>query len=501
MSANNSALNAFKAYYAKIEDLRQAAKLLGWDQNVYMPSGAAEARGQQLATLNSLIHEMTTSQNMKDLLESAQKEQQASSSDNAIMLQRAQRKLDKASKLPSEFVEALTKQRAKASSVWVKARQTNDFKMFEPELTKMFELVRKQADYLGFDDHPYDALHDLYEMGSSVAQLRTMFAELRNESVELLKDIAAAPQLDDSLIQQAFDIAKQQELSLDVAERLGFDFEHGRLDSTVHPFAQDVSKYDVRITTRYWPKFLNAGLFGTMHEAGHGMYEQGISEAYYHTPLGEAVSLGMHESQSRLWENLVGRSYGFWEGYYPSLQARFPEQLGQAPLNDFYAAINKVEPSLIRVEADEVTYNLHILIRFELELALLEDSLSVAELPEAWNEKYQQYLGITPPNNSEGCLQDIHWSEALIGYFPTYTLGNLMSVQLFEAAKNAEPTIDADMKTGDFSKLFAWLRANIHEQGSKFEPKALIQNATQKELSAKPYINYLNTKFRALYKI
>ncbi|MCA9837727.1 MAG: carboxypeptidase M32 [Trueperaceae bacterium] len=494
-----SQLDEFKAYYGRVEDLKQSLNLLSWDQHVYMPQGAAETRAQQLSTLSSLIHEYTTSQQMKDLLAQLARQHYAEDSDEGRLLARAQRSVDQASKLPAEFVETLSRQRSKTAHVWLKARAENNFKLFEKELAKIYDLVRQQADYLGYETHPYDALHDQYEMGSTVAALKPMFAELREETVELLKALGTAEQIDDALMHKAYDTEKQRQVSEEVARRIGFDFEHGRLDPTVHPFAQDISKYDVRITTKYVENWFASSLFGTMHEAGHGMYEQGIADAYHRGPLGAAVSLGVHESQSRLYENLVGRSYAFWQGYYPRLQAHFPAQLSDTSLDDFYRAINKVEPSLIRIEADEVTYNLHILIRFELELVLLEGSLKVAELPEAWNEKYEAYLGITPPSDALGCLQDVHWSEALVGYFPTYTLGNLMSVQLFEAAKRAHPGIEADMVQGDFTKLLSWLRDTIHQHGSKYTPAELVQKATGQALTAKPYISYLNSKFRALY--
>ncbi len=496
-----SKLAEFKAFYGRIEDLKQSSSLLSWDQNVYMPEGAHETRAQQLATLNSVIHELMTSNRMKDFLAALSKENFAEESDEGRLLARASRNVEQASKLPAEFVETLTLQRSRAVSTWLKARAQNNFKLFEEDLTKIFDLVRQQADYLGYDSHPYDALHDQYEMGSTVAELKPMFAELREETVKLLKVLGEAKQIDNGLMHQAYSIDRQREVSEDVARLIGYDFQHGRLDPTVHPFAQDISKYDVRITTKYMENWFASSFFGTIHEVGHALYEQGIADKYHRTPLGTAVSLGVHESQSRLYENMVGRSQSFWQGYYPSLQKHFPENLAEVSLADFYRAINKVEPSLIRIEADEVTYNMHILVRFELELALLEGNLKVADLPEAWNEKYQRYLGITPPNDAQGCLQDVHWSEGIIGYFPTYTLGNLMSVQLFEAAQRAYPNIVEDMKKGEFDNLLGWLRETIHQHGSKYTPAELVTKATGQALTAKPYIQYLNQKFKSVYGI
>ena len=305
----------------------------------------------------------------------------------------------------------------------------------------------------------------------------------------------------DAPLRQAFPEAEQEAFAVGIIRAFGYDFDHGRLDRTVHPFATSLSKYDVRITTRYVANFLSPALFGTLHEAGHAMYEQGISSAYDRSPLGTAVSLGIHESQSRLWENLVGRSNGFWCWAYPQLQETFPAQLGTTSQDDFYGAINRVSPSLIRVEADEVTYNLHIMVRFELELALIEGTLKAADLPEAWNAKYEDYLGVTPPDDAHGCLQDIHWSLGMFGYFPTYTLGNLISVQLFEAAKAAHPELDQDIQNGHFDKLLGWLRENIHQHGSRYEPAELLERATGSGLDAGPYIRYLKEKFGTLYGI
>ncbi len=511
-------MKRLKAELAVLEDLSQAQSLLSWDQNTYMPDGAATARAQQMATLSKLSHERLTNPSVREMLstlesaapskdstESGAEDDAESASDkedDAALLEVTRRNVARAVKLPSDFVEDFTKARSAGQQAWIRARANADFALFAPHLDKILDFARRQADYLGYDDHPYDALHDLYERGSSTAKVRTVFAELRDATVPLVKDVVEKGRdIDDSSVHQPFGEALQEQFGTEVVKSFGYDFEHGRLDRTVHPFATGISKYDVRITTRYQPDFLNPALFGTMHEAGHAMYEQGIASRYDRSPLGNAVSLGIHESQSRLWENLVGRSYGFWEFYYPRLQEVFPAQLGEVSLDDFYAAINKLEPSLIRVEADEVTYNLHVMVRFELELALLEGSLSVQDLPDAWNAKYEDYLGLTPPDNAQGCLQDIHWSFGAIGYFPTYTLGNIMSVQLFEAAKRAHPELEKEIRQGTFTTLLGWLRGTIHQHGSKYEPSDLLQRAVGGELDAKPYINYLNTKFRSLYGV
>ena len=495
------ALSELKAHQAVVSDLAQAQAVLSWDENVYLPAGAAAARGQQLATLSKVIHERATDPKIGGWLEVLESSSDAKTdTTDAALLRETRRGYDQSTKLPGDFVETFTRARSAAQSAWVGARAASDFSQFAPHLEKMVELNLCQADYLGFESHPYDALHDLYEPGSSTEQVRAVFAELRDATVPLVRDLTErGREVSDAPLHQSFPEAEQEAFAVKMAAAFGYDFEHGRLDRTVHPFATSFSKYDVRITTRYDPGFLNPALFGTLHEAGHAMYEQGISSDYDRSALGHAVSLGVHESQSRLWENLVGRSRGFWRWAYPQLQETFPDQLGEVSLDDFYAAINKVEPSLIRVEADEVTYNLHVMVRFELELALLEGALKVSDLPEAWNAKYEEYLGIVPLNDAEGCLQDIHWSIGMMGYFPTYTLGNIMSVQLYEAAKAAEPNLETDLEQGRFEGLLGWLRENVHAHGSRYEPAELLKRATGSDLDAGPYVAYLNGKFRSLY--
>lgn len=495
-----STLDKLNDHFAIISDVQEANALLGWDENVYMPPGAATARGQQKATLARIAQERTTDKQVEAWLEELRDSSPPVGSVEAATLRELRRRYDQATKLPPDFVEELLKHQSYAYGAWAQARKDDDFESFAPVLEKTFDLARRQADYLGFGEHPYDALHDLYEIGSTAAQVKRVFGPLREETVKLVRAIRDSERnISDASVRQSFAEAGQEAFAVDIIKAFGYDFAHGRLDRTLHPFAQSSSKYDVRITTRYDDAHLNPALFGTFHEAGHGMYEQGVADAYYRTPLAGAISLGVHESQSRLWENLVGRSRAFWEGAYERLQATFPKQLGGVSLDEFYAAINKVEPSLIRVEADEVTYNLHVMVRFELELALLENSLKVKDLPEAWNALYQDYLGITVANNADGCLQDVHWAVGLVGYFPTYTLGNLMSVQLFEAAKRAQPEIEADMRSGTFDKLSSWLRENVHAHGSRYLPAELLKNATGEELDAGPYLSYLRTKFSELY--
>lgn len=501
---HQEALSDLKARLATIVDLNHAAALLTWDQRTYMPPGGARGRAEQLATLQRIAHELFTDAAIGKLLDdlaplAANPDDE---SDAACLVRRVRRDYERATKLPADFVSAWARARAISNKAWEQARRASDFAAFQPYLEEQFDFARRAAEYLGYHEHPYDALLDQYEPGMTTAQVQALFAELKAGILPLLRAIVASGvQIDDSILHQPFDEARQEQFGVEVITRFGYDWQRGRQDRTVHPFAINFGRDDVRITTRFYPDFLNAALFGTMHEAGHAMYEQGTDPALSRTPLARGASLGVHESQSRLWENLVGRSRPFWEANYARLQELFPEQLGQVDLEHFYRAINKVQPSLIRVEADELTYNLHILLRFELELALLEGRVRVAELPEAWNAQMQELLGITPDNDAEGVLQDVHWSSGMVGYFPTYTLGNVLSVQLWECALAAHPQIPEEIRRNEYGTLLGWLREQIHRHGRKFEPNRLIVKATGRPLTAEPYLRYLRTKFGELYGV
>ncbi len=355
---------------------------------------------------------------------------------------------------------------------------------------------------MGYQDHPYDALLDQYEPGMKTAQIKTLFAELKAGTLPLLKAIVnSGVQVDDSLLHQPYDEAKQEQFGVEVTRAFGYDWQRGRQDRTVHPFCTHFGRDDVRITTRFYPDFLNAALFGTMHEAGHAMYEQGVDPELSRTLLSRGASLGVHESQSRMWENLVGRSRPFWQANFGRLQALFPQQLGNADVEMFYRAVNKVQPSLIRVESDELTYNLHIMLRFELEAAILEGNVQVADLAEEWHSRMDDMLGVTPPNDAQGVLQDMHWSGGSVGYFPTYTLGNVLSVQLWERALAAHPTIPEEIGRNEYGTLLQWLRDNVHRYGRKYEPNELIERVTGESLNVQPYMNYLRTKFGDIYGV
>ncbi|HRE48121.1 MAG TPA: carboxypeptidase M32 [Aggregatilineales bacterium] len=497
-------LDTLKERLADVRNLGSAGALLGWDQQTNMPSGAGESRARQLGTLAKLTHAMFVAEETGSLLGEAEKMLNGADydSDDASLIRVTKRDYENERKLPSAFVAEMTALTSHAHEVWAKARAAKDFSAFAPTLEQVIAMKRREADYRGFTDHPYDALLDVYEPGVKAADVAAMFDGLRQEIVPLVAAIRAkADKVSDAVLHQAYDEDKQRDFAEMVVATFGYDFTRGRQDRAVHPFCTSFSCNDVRITTRYDANWLNPALFGTLHEAGHGMYEQGSAQALDPYGLGGGTSLGVHESQSRLWENVVGRSRGFWAHFYPQLQAAFPEQLGTVALDTFYHAVNKVEPSFIRVEADEVTYNLHIMVRFELEMALLTGALKVADLPIAWNKKYQDYLGITPPDDALGVLQDIHWSAGLFGYFPTYSMGNLLSVQLYEAARAAHPTIPTEIAAGKFDTLRGWMAEHLYRHGRKFEPKELIQRATGEAMNARAYVAYLKDKYSAIYGV
>jgi carboxypeptidase Taq len=467
-----------------------------------IPPGAMESRARQLGTLRKLIHQMFTAAETGQQIDAAAKALNGASFDSvdASLVRVARRDYEREKKLPEDLAVALTREAALAHEVWVKARAENNFKGFAPALKKMVELKQRAAECYGYTDHIYDALLDEYEPGLKTADVAAMFKELRKDLVPLVAAIRErVNSVDDSVLHQDYDEGKQQEFAEMVVRKYGYDFNRGRQDRAVHPFCTSFSRDDVRITTRFDPKWLNPAFFGTLHEAGHGMYEQGVAEELEGTLLCNGTSLGVHESQSRLWENVVGRSRGFWTHFFPQLQAYFPKQLGSVDLETFYRAINRVQPSFIRVEADEATYNLHIMLRFELETDLLAGTLKVDELPDAWNEKFQGYLGVVPETDSLGVLQDIHWSAGLIGYFATYSIGNLLSVQLYDKAVEQHPSIPAEIGRGEFGTLLTWMRENVHKHGRKYEPQDLVKRATGEPLQSRSYMRYLKTKFGEIY--
>jgi carboxypeptidase Taq len=499
-------IEGLQGHLAEIKALIEAAAVLGWDQQTYMPPGGAESRAAQLTALSQVIHQKLTSAEAERLLDSAQKAVQGADydSDEAALVRAARRDFDQATKIPTALVAELTRVTSLAHAQWADARAESDWGRFAPWLSQILELTRETADHLGHGGERYDALLDQYEPGMTTAQVWTLFEALKPETVALVQAVAAQGPgaVDDSVLRREFAEAAQQKFGETVIQALGFDLSRGRQDRAVHPFCTSFGSGDVRITTRFDTNFLPTALFGSIHETGHALYEQGLTQRYAGGGLGEAASLGFHESQSRLWENLAGRSRPFWSHFYPALQAAFPESLGGTAQSDFYRAINKVEPSLIRVEADEVTYNLHILLRFEMEVDLLSGRLSVADAPAAWNAKMEQYFGLTPPDDARGILQDVHWSGGMIGYFPTYTIGNVLSVQLYDKADaDLGGQLAAQIASGDFAPLLGWLRENVHQWGRKYLPSELVKKIVGGPLDPAPYLRYLKTKFGEVYGI
>jgi carboxypeptidase Taq len=494
-------LGQLKAVLGEISDLVGAAGLLHWDMQCYMPPGGAQGRGQQMSTLQKLAHVRLTSAEIGQLLEDLESSagELDPDSDEARLIRVTRREYDKYVRVPSEWVAQYAQITSESHGVWTEARKENNFAKFQPYLEKIVDLRRQWAGYFQPYEHVYDPLLDEFEPGMKTAEVKQIFNELRPRQVALLQAISNAPQVDSSFLYQHFDPQKQWDFGVEVITRFGYDWKRGRQDKSTHPFTIRLGVDDVRITTRVLPEFLGASLFGTLHEGGHALYEMGVHPKFNRTPLAGAASLALHESQSRLWENLVGRSSEFWEFFYPRLQDYFPAELSGVSLEAFYRGINKVEPTLIRVQADEATYNMHIMLRLELEIALMEGSLEVKDLPEAWNSRMQEYLGITPPDDSTGVLQDVHWSSGLLGYFSTYALGNLVSAQLWERIQQDVPDLKSQIRGGEFNQLLGWLVENIHQYGSKYEPQELVKRITGSGINPQPYLKYLEEKYTHVY--
>lgn len=476
--------------------------LLGWDERTLMPVAAGEYRAEQITFLAGMIHRRKTEPQVGEWLNELAGSETDLHSDRGATVRELKRRYDREVKLPQALVEELARTAVLGQQAWVTARANNDFLAFKPLLEKTFKLKREAAEAIGYAECAYDALLDDFEPGALTSQVASVLAGLREQLVPLVAEIRESgrePKVE--IITRHYPREAQERFAKEVAAKIGFDFDRGRLDVTHHPFCTGLGPSDCRITTRYDERHFNGAFFGVLHEAGHGIYEQGLRAEWYGLPPGEAASLGIHESQSRMWENLVGRSRAFWEHFYAPAQRMFPTALAAVSLDDFYGAINDVRPSLIRVEADEATYNLHILVRFELEQALLQGDLRADDLPAAWNEKYRHYLGITPPNDADGVLQDIHWSAGLVGYFPTYSLGNLYASQFFEQADADLGGLAKQFAAGRFEPLREWLREKIHRAGQCYPAAELVQRVTGKPLSHAPLMRHLRGKFGPLYGI
>lgn len=498
MQNTNQLYTEYTSLMQKAADLHGASAVLEWDQETYMPPKGAEFRGRQLATLAAAAHDILTSEQLESVLTQLATatdltpEQQANV---ALSL----KDLEKNKKLPSSFVEEMSRQTSECFNAWIEARRKNDYSLFAPALGKMIALKQQQAKLYGYKDHPYDALLDDYEPGATVAMLDKVFAKIKDQLPAILDHIKAAGQVSNDCFHKNYPKQQQWDFSMDVLRKMGYDLDAGRQDYAEHPFTTSFSAQDVRVTTRVDENNYASMLWSTIHEGGHALYEQGLPAGEYGLPLGAAASLGIHESQSRLWENCVGRGLDFWHHFFPVLQGYFPGQLADVSVTDFFKAMNRVEPSLIRTEADELTYHFHVMIRYEIEKGLMEGAIDPADLPQVWNAMYQQYLGVIPPNDVKGILQDVHWSHGSFGYFPTYSLGSFYAAQFFRQAGIDIPGLKEQLATGNYEPLLAWLRHHIHRHGRRYTSEQLCNMVTGEGLNTEHFMQYIRDKYVAVY--
>ena len=495
----NKRYKSYIEHAQKVADINAAIAVLSWDKEVNLPKKAAKFRSQQVATLSGMVHELSTDQSfIKTVNELSQADL---AFDEARNIQQTKRGLEKSMKFDTAFVIEKSKVVSACFHAWLQAREKNDHKIFLEPLSQLVDIVKQESEILGYKEHPYDAMLDLYEQDLTVSQLEKVFNPLKVELANILNKIKTAPQVDDQFLKQHFDKDQQWAFGLYILKSMGYDFDHGRQDFSAHPFTISFNPEDVRVTTRIDENdFLNM-TWSCIHEGGHALYEQGLPSESYGLPLGNSISLGIHESQSRLWENNVGRSKSFWMFHYPKLQEYFPEQLGSVGLNDFYKAINKIETNLIRTEADEIHYHLHVIIRYEIEKALMSGDLKVKDIRDAWNEKYKSYLGVNVPDDNMGFLQDIHWSHGSIGYFPTYSIGSLYAAQFFNQIQKDTSGLDGSIQQGDTSQILTWLRTNIHQHGQRYSALDLCKMLTEDSLNAEHFIRYVKAKYGEIYNI
>jgi carboxypeptidase Taq len=488
-------LDQLRQRLAEVNDLTKAATLLFWDQRVMMPPGGSVARAEALATVTRLGQERFVADEIGSLLDDLRDFEEASDYDSfeASLIRVARRDYEKAARVPPELVGEINRAAAIALAAWGPAKESSDFEALRPHLETNLELKHRYIECFDPPDETYDVLLDQYEPNMKTAEVREIFDELKEQLVPLVQEIGEAGEIDDSFLHQDFDVEAQRAFSLEVLRQFGYADDEWRLDQTPHPFMTSPGHADIRLTTNFRPDDLSS-LFASMHEFGHGVYEWGVDESLAGTPLGSGVSLGLHESQSRTWENLVGRSRSFWRYFYPSLQQTFPQQLSSIDEEAFYRAVNKVHPSLIRIDADEVTYNMHIILRFELEQELIDNRLAVRDLPQAWNARMHEYLGVDVPDDAQGVIQDMHWAGGGFGYFPTYSLGNVISVQIWERAKEDLGDLDERFERGEFGEVREWLREHLYRLGRKFTPQETIERVTGSRIDAKPYVRYLREK-------
>lgn len=494
--------DALREAAAEISDLHAAMALLEWDQQTFMPHNSAADRSEQIGTLAKLIHEKSSAKTFGKLIEKASKETANLPPDafESRLCRRLRREFGKTSRVPASLAAKIAGTAAKAHRAWAEAREKSDFSVFQPYLAQLIDLRRRYAGYFQPSGDIYDPLLDNFEEGCTVAKIDPIFTSLREKQCALLRKIAAGTQVDDTFLHTEYDPARQLAFVNEVITRMGYDFTRGRQDMSEHPFTTSFGLNDVRITTKVFAKLPVSCLLSSVHECGHALYELGIDKKLNRTPLAEGASFAFHESQSRLWENFVARSHDFWTFFYPKLRELFPAQLADVPLEAFYRAVNKVEPSLIRTEADEATYNLHIMLRYEMEKDMLNGRIEVADIPGTWNRKSLEYLGIEPENDAQGVLQDIHWSMGEFGYFPTYALGNLIAAQIWTRAERELPGLGESIREGDFSPLLGFLRKNLHVYGAKFTPAETLRLSTGcNRIDPDCFMGILERKYAAIY--
>ncbi|WP_166241591.1 carboxypeptidase M32 [Paenibacillus turpanensis] len=503
MEAVKTSLQSFKELIQKIKSYEEAVSVMYWDLRTGAPKKSVPVRSETIGLLSTEMFKMSVSDDMGRYLEELMAPGVFSSltHNDQRMLEEAKKDYDRSKKIPPELYQEYVILTSQAESAWEEAKPNNDFKAFQPYLEKIIEFQKKFIDLWGYEGNKYNTLLDMYEPGMTVEKLDQVFGELRQKLVPLVAAIAKAKQPEGDFLHKPFPIDKQREFSVFILEQIGYDFQAGRLDVTAHPFMTALNPGDARVTTRFDLEDMKYALFSTIHEGGHALYEQNIDPELGRTNLGTGTSMGIHESQSRFWENIVGRSRHFWTKYYGDLQRMFPEQLAGIDLDRFYPAINEVKPSLIRTESDELTYNLHIMIRYELEKQLINSELNVSDLPKAWNEKYEEYLGITPPSDTLGVLQDVHWSGGAFGYFPSYSLGNMYAAQMYHTMRKELPQFDELVEQGDFAPIRDWLTEHVYRFGKLKTPNEIIREVTGEELNPEYLVQYLEEKYKPLYQL
>lgn len=502
MSTNESTIDDFRKYVKKMRDYEEAVNLINWDLRTGAPKKGVPQRSEVLGTLATEMFRMSVSEQMATYLEALSGEDVLPELDliTRKTVEECKKNYDRSKSIPPEKFQAYVVLVSNSESAWETARENDDFSSFQPYLEKIVSYQKEFIEIWGYEGNKYNTLLDMYEPGLTVEKLDVIFADLRSQTIDLLRAIQqSGTHIETSFLTKYYDPAKQKEFSKYILKQMGYDFDAGRLDETAHPFANGLNPGDVRVTTRYNAYDFRSAIFGTIHEGGHGLYEQNVSTELIGTPLSTGTSMGIHESQSRFWENMVGRSFGFWERYYKDLVKVFPESLENVALDQFYRGVNLVEPSLIRVEADELTYNLHIMIRYEIEKALINGELEVADLPRVWAEKYEEYLGITPPNDADGVLQDVHWSGGMFGYFPSYSLGNIYAAQFEHVIRKEIANYEALIREGNLKPIKDWLVEKIHRHGKLLTPAEILKQVTGEEINSKYLVAYLQTKFGAIY--